>query len=65
MGRLALTIQEGGSFRIGEEIIVDLVWIKGNAARVAIRAPKQVKILRTEVYERAKMRDVQREDREG
>jgi len=65
MGRLALTIQEGGSFRIGEEIVVDLVWIKGSAARVAIRAPKQVKILRTEVYERAKMQDVQLEDREG
>lgn len=49
---LVLTRKPGESIRIGEEIIVTVVEVKGNQVQVGINAPKGVTVHRGEVYDR-------------
>ena len=43
---LVITRREGEAFQIGPEVWVKICRIKGNQARIAIDAPRDVKILR-------------------
>jgi carbon storage regulator len=48
------------SLRIGDEIIVKVIDVKGTQVRLGIEAPKEVAVYREEVYERIKQEDVRR-----
>ncbi len=48
---LALTRKSGEKIVIGDNIVVTVVGIKGDNVRLAIQAPREVKILRGELYE--------------
>lgn len=48
---LALTRKAGERICIGNNIIVTIVDIKGDNIRVAIEAPKEIKIYRGEIYD--------------
>lgn len=49
------------TFRIGDDITITLLGIKGNQAKIAIAAPRSVVVHREEVYQRilAERRSVQ------
>jgi len=48
---LVLTRLENESILIGENIVVTLIEIRGNKVRLGIQAPKDVRILRTELMQ--------------
>ena len=48
---LALTRKIGEKIVIGDNVVLTIVDIRGDNVRVAIEAPKQVKIYRGESYE--------------
>ena len=49
---LILTRKEGESLRLGDDITVTVVSVKGGNVRLGVSAPKDVAIHREEVYER-------------
>ncbi|HEB75807.1 MAG TPA: carbon storage regulator [Nitrospirae bacterium] len=49
---LVLTRKSGESIRIGDDIIIRVVEIKGNQVRLGIEASKQLRIYREELYEK-------------
>jgi carbon storage regulator len=51
---LILTRRVGESLKIGEEVTVTVLGIKGNQVRVGIAAPKSVAVHREEIFERIK-----------
>lgn len=55
---LVLTRRAGESFYLGDDIKITIQSIKGDGVRVAIDAPKEVQILRSELKE---AQDVNRE----
>jgi len=48
---LVLTRKVGESVQINEEVTVTLVQVKGRQIRLGIKAPRHVKIFRTELLE--------------
>lgn len=48
---LVLTRREGETFRLGDDIEIEILDIKPGVVRVGIRAPKSVRILRSELIE--------------
>lgn len=48
---LALTRKIGERIVIGDNIVIFVADIKGDSIRLAIEAPKEIKILRGEVYD--------------
>ena len=48
---LALTRKVGERIVIGDNIVVTLVSIKGDSIRLAIEAPKEIKIYRGEIFD--------------
>jgi carbon storage regulator len=48
---LALTRKVGERIVIGENIVVTVVDVKGDSIRLAIDAPKEIKILRGEIVD--------------
>lgn len=60
---LVLSRNEDESIRIGADVVVTIRKIKGNQVRVAIDAPRAVKVLRTELEERREVRGQRSEDR--
>lgn len=48
---LALTRKKGQQIMIGDDIFINIVDIKGDNVRIAIEAPRHVKIYRSELYE--------------
>ena len=48
---LILTRKSGESIRIGDEISVSVIEIRGNQVRLGISAPRDVAVHRQEVYE--------------
>jgi len=48
---LALTRKIGERIVIGDNIVVTVVGIKGDSIRLAIEAPKEVKIYRGEIFD--------------
>jgi carbon storage regulator len=51
---LILTRRVGESLKIGEEVTVTVLGIKGNQVRVGIAAPKSVAVHREEIFEKIK-----------
>jgi carbon storage regulator len=49
---LILTRRMGETIRIGDDIVVTVLALKGNAVRIGINAPKSVEVHREEIYER-------------
>jgi carbon storage regulator len=48
---LALTRKVGERLVIGDNIVVTVVSIKGDSIRLAIEAPKEIKIYRGEIFD--------------
>ncbi len=57
---LVLTRKAGEGIIIGDDIRVTVIEVKGGGIRLGIEAPSEVKIHRTEVYER-----IQKENKEA
>ena len=51
---LILTRRVGESLKIGEEVTVTVLGVKGNQVRVGVAAPKSVAVHREEIFERIK-----------
>jgi len=51
---LILTRRPGEIVRIGEDITIEILSIKGNQVRVGFEAPREVAVHREEIYERIK-----------
>jgi len=51
---LILTRRVGESLKVGDDVTVTVLGIKGNQVRVGIAAPKSVAVHREEIYERIK-----------
>jgi len=51
---LVLTRKENEKIRIGSDIIIKIIDISDNQIKIGIEAPREVTILREEVYERVK-----------
>ena len=49
---LILTRRVGESLRIGDEVAVTVLGIKGSQVRIGVNAPKKVSVHREEVYDR-------------
>ena len=49
---LILTRREGETIRIGDDIEVKILSVKGNQVRIGITAPKEVAVHREEIYDR-------------
>lgn len=47
---LVLSRKAGESIRIGDDVVVTVLEVKGDQIRLGIEAPKQVKVHRQEVY---------------
>ena len=52
---LILTRRIGESLKIGEEVTITVLGVKGNQVRVGIAAPKSVAVHREEIFERIKL----------
>ncbi len=48
---LALTRRIGERIVIGDNIVITIVDVKGESARIAIEAPQEIKIYRGELYD--------------
>lgn len=48
---LVLTRREGETFKLGDDIEIEILDIKPGVVRVGIRAPRSVRILRSELVE--------------
>lgn len=49
---LILTRRVGESLIIGDDVVVTVLGIKGNQARLGINAPKDISVHREEIYQR-------------
>lgn len=47
---LVLTRKPGQQIMIGDDILINIVEVQGDNVRIAIDAPKQIKIYRGEIY---------------
>ncbi len=54
---LILTRQTGKAIRIGDNITLTILGIRGNTIRIGISAPQEVSVHREEVYLRIKKED--------
>ena len=54
MGRLVLSRQKGETIVIGNDVVVEVVDIRGDKVRLGITAPNGVQVDRSEVAERRK-----------
>jgi carbon storage regulator len=57
---LILTRRAGELFRIGDNVVVTICAINGNAVRFGVAAPRDVTVHREEVYQRIKQESERR-----
>lgn len=55
---LVLTRKSDESIKLGDDITITVVEIKGNAVRLGIKAPAELRIFRKELYDRIKNENV-------
>jgi carbon storage regulator len=51
---LILTRRIGENLRIGDDVVVTVLSVKGNQVRLGVEAPKSVPVHREEIFERIK-----------
>jgi carbon storage regulator len=61
---LILTRRVGETLRIGDDVAVTVLGVKGNQVRIGIDAPKAVDVHREEVFQKIKREPVQSTERE-
>ncbi|MDH5357001.1 MAG: carbon storage regulator CsrA [Gammaproteobacteria bacterium] len=49
---LILTRRVGESLIIGDDVVVNVLGVKGNQVRIGVDAPKEVSVHREEIYDR-------------
>ena len=49
---LILTRRNGESLKIGDDVTITVLGVKGNQVRIAIDAPREISVHREEVYDR-------------
>lgn len=49
---LILTRKEGESLRLGDDITITVVGVKGGHVRLGVSAPKEVSVHREEIYQK-------------
>ena len=59
---LILTRRNGEVLKIGDDIDVTVLGIKGNQVRVGINAPRDVAVHREEIYQKIKQEQTGNED---
>ena len=59
---LILTRRNGEVLKIGDDIEVTVLGIKGNQVRVGINAPRDVAVHREEIYQKIKQEQTGNED---
>lgn len=62
---LILTRRVGESIKIGEEVTITILGVKGGQIRVGIAAPKSVAVHREEIYERIQREGSSERNRES
>ena len=55
---LVLTRKPGEGLRIGDDITIKIIEVKGGGIRLGIDAPRDMKIYRQEVYERIREENI-------
>ena len=60
---LILTRRVGETLRIGDDIAVTVLGVKGNQVRIGIDAPKAVDVHREEVFQKIKREPAQNNER--
>jgi carbon storage regulator len=53
---LILTRRVGEAVKVGDEVTVTVISVRGNQIRIGIHAPKDVTVHREEIYERIRRR---------
>jgi carbon storage regulator len=51
---LILTRRVGESLIIGDDVVVNVLSVKGNQVRIGVDAPKHISVHREEIYDRIK-----------
>ena len=49
---LILTRRVGESIIIGDDIVINILGVKGNQIRIGVNAPKEISVHREEIYNR-------------
>ncbi|MEF2223513.1 carbon storage regulator CsrA [Pseudomonas aeruginosa] len=49
---LILTRRVGETLRVGDDVTVTVLGVKGNQVRIGVNAPKEVAVHREEIYQR-------------
>jgi carbon storage regulator len=62
---LVITRKSRESVTIGDDVVVTVLHVGGGEVRIGIDAPKQVRVLRTELLERMKARSEAWKKKEG
>lgn len=55
---LILTRKSGESVRIGDDVVVTVLEVKGNQVRLGVTAPKGISIYRGEIFERIREENI-------
>ena len=62
---LLLTRKLGENIRIGDDVKITIVEVKGNHVKLGIDAPPSVKVHRVEIYERIQMENRRAQAQQG